>query len=176
MKTLSENLDYGVHIVLADKTTYVYNGAIASFERASSEDESTLLKVLRTGEPTINVEQKYLNKYGKTINTVNSTVPVFGEGQKVVAAIELSKNIMDIKELSDSIELAKRTAGNSTSLESYMKNLEKDIITESMRSCNGNISKAAEHLGIKRQTLQHKLKKYGIVRGEGYAEEGDGQK
>jgi len=117
LKTLAENLDYGVHIVMADKTTCVYNDAIASFERTSPEDvigkdfrkvfsnipedQSTLLKALRTGESTINVEQKYLNKYGKTINTVNSTVPVFDERQKVVAAIELSKNITDIKELSD---------------------------------------------------------------------------
>jgi len=119
LKTLAANLDYGVHVVTADKITYIYNDAIASFERTSPEDvigkdfrkvfsnipeeESTMLKALRTGTPTIQVEQKYQNKYGKTINTVNSTVPVFDDEQNVVAAIELSKNVTDIKELSDAV-------------------------------------------------------------------------
>lgn len=61
-------------------------------------------------------------------------------------------------------------------LESYLENLEKYIITETMKSCKGNISKAAELLGLKRQTLQHKLKKFGMARGHEPAEEGEGQK
>ena len=68
LKTLAANLDYGVHVVMADKLTYIYNDAIASFERTSPEDvigkdfrkvfsnipeaESTMLKALRTGTPT----------------------------------------------------------------------------------------------------------------------------
>lgn len=47
-------------------------------------------------------------------------------------------------------------------LNEYMANLEKEIIRGVMISEAGNISKAAEDLHIKRQTLQHKLKKYGI--------------
>jgi DNA-binding protein Fis len=35
-----------------------------------------------------------------------------------------------------------------------------------MTSCDRNISKSAEKLGIKRQTLQHKLKKYGMLNEE----------
>lgn len=47
-------------------------------------------------------------------------------------------------------------------LSDYMANLEEEIIRGVMIENAGNISKAAETLSIKRQTLQHKLKKYGI--------------
>lgn len=44
-------------------------------------------------------------------------------------------------------------------LDAYLASLEQLLIQEAMEVCNGNISKAAARLGIKRQTLQHKLKK-----------------
>ncbi|WZL71521.1 sigma 54-interacting transcriptional regulator [Clostridiaceae bacterium 35-E11] len=40
--------------------------------------------------------------------------------------------------------------------------IEKDIITGVLTTCDYNISEAARQLGIKRQTLQHKLKKLNI--------------
>ena len=43
-----------------------------------------------------------------------------------------------------------------------LANLEEEIIREVMISEGGNISKTAETLRMKRQTLQHKLKKYGM--------------
>ena len=48
------------------------------------------------------------------------------------------------------------------SLPMILEEMEKDIIVNSMRNNKNNISRAAEDLGIKRQTLQHKLKKYRI--------------
>ncbi|MBQ2492791.1 MAG: helix-turn-helix domain-containing protein, partial [Bacteroidales bacterium] len=47
-------------------------------------------------------------------------------------------------------------------LDEYLSNLEEQIIADEMVKNNGNISKAAEALKIRRQTLQHKLKKFGI--------------
>ena len=47
-------------------------------------------------------------------------------------------------------------------LDEYLANLEKEIIREAMIDQGGNITKAADLLMMKRQTLQHKLKKYGI--------------
>ncbi len=47
-------------------------------------------------------------------------------------------------------------------LDEYLANLEKEIIREVMITEGGNISRTAEVLHIKRQTLQHKLKKYGM--------------
>lgn len=47
-------------------------------------------------------------------------------------------------------------------LDEYLANLEKEIIRETMINQGGNITKTADALMMKRQTLQHKLKKYGI--------------
>jgi len=44
-------------------------------------------------------------------------------------------------------------------LDSLLENIERKLIKEAMLTSNGNITKAAEKLKIKRQTLQHKLKK-----------------
>lgn len=47
-------------------------------------------------------------------------------------------------------------------LDEYLANLEEEIIRETMITEGGNITKTAAALKLKRQTLQHKLKKYGI--------------
>ena len=48
-------------------------------------------------------------------------------------------------------------------LDQYLDRMEQQIIKDAMVNAGGNISKAAESLQIKRQTLQHKLKKYHIM-------------
>lgn len=45
-------------------------------------------------------------------------------------------------------------------LESYISSMEKAIIAKTLEDTEGNISQAARLLKIKRQTLQHKIKKY----------------
>ena len=52
---------------------------------------------------------------------------------------------------------------NHQPLDVYMAELEAKIIKDSLLQCRGNISKTADLLQIKRQTLQHKLKKYKIA-------------
>ncbi len=47
-------------------------------------------------------------------------------------------------------------------LESYMEDVEKTIITRTLEKSHGNISEASRLLKIKRQTLQHKIRKYGL--------------
>lgn len=47
-------------------------------------------------------------------------------------------------------------------LDVYMREVEEFVIKDAFIGCGGNISKTAQMLQIKRQTLQHKLKKYGI--------------
>ncbi len=42
----------------------------------------------------------------------------------------------------------------------YLERVEKKIILEMLEEADGNVTKTAEKLGMKRQTLQHKLKKY----------------
>lgn len=47
-------------------------------------------------------------------------------------------------------------------LDKILEDIERSLILEAMQECGNNISRSSEKLGIKRQTLQHKLKKYGI--------------
>ncbi|MBM7613909.1 sigma-54 interaction domain-containing protein [Alkaliphilus hydrothermalis] len=49
-----------------------------------------------------------------------------------------------------------------TGLKEVLEEIEKEYITRTMEKHNGNISRAAEELSLKRQTLQHKLKKLNI--------------
>ena len=51
---------------------------------------------------------------------------------------------------------------NHQPLDTYMAELEAKIIKDALLACSGNVSKTADYLQIKRQTLQHKLKKYKI--------------
>jgi arginine utilization regulatory protein len=65
-------------------------------------ETSTLLKVLHTGTPMLNVEQSFNNYRGIGITTVNSTLPIFEKGE-IVGAIEISRNITAVKRLSEKI-------------------------------------------------------------------------
>jgi len=47
-------------------------------------------------------------------------------------------------------------------VDKYLENLEKEIILNTLATYQNNITKSAEHLKIKRQTLQHKIKKHEI--------------
>lgn len=74
-------------------------------------ESSTLMRVLKTGIPQINVEQSYTNYKGKEITTINTTLPVM-EYDRVVGAIELSRNITDFKKLSERVlDLQKQVHG-----------------------------------------------------------------
>ena len=59
-------------------------------------------------------------------------------------------------------QLPERSYDAECSLPDYLAEVEIRIIREAIINAEGNISKAAETLQIKRQTLQHKLKKYHI--------------
>lgn len=56
----------------------------------------------------------------------------------------------------------RHSLSSNETLTDVLAKIEKDLILEALKFSNHNISKAAEKLGIKRQTLQHKLKKYNI--------------
>lgn len=64
------------------------------------EEESTLLQVLQTRTPILNREQTYRTYKGKSIATINSTLPIINN-DRVEGAIEISKNITSFKELTE---------------------------------------------------------------------------
>ncbi len=118
LKAAAEVLGGAIHVVDADGITILYNEEMATLEKINvsdalgkpfreifssiPEEESTLLAALRYKKPTLNQEQTYLNAYGKEIAVINSTVPIIVDG-KVVAAMEVAKDITDIKNMSDTI-------------------------------------------------------------------------
>ena len=48
------------------------------------------------------------------------------------------------------------------SLSDYLAGIEETVIRQYLAANDGNISKTAKDLGLLRQNLQHKIKKYGI--------------
>ena len=119
IQELGNVIDEGIHIVDADGKSIFYNQAMSTLEKTRREDvigksfrvafshipkeESTLLKALKEAEPTLNKKQTYLNQYGKEVTTVNSTRPIFDDRGKVVAALEVAKDITDIQTMSNTI-------------------------------------------------------------------------
>ncbi|WP_312853912.1 sigma-54 interaction domain-containing protein [Thermoactinomyces mirandus] len=111
-------LDEGIHIVNAQGITVFYN-RVASVLDGMDIDEvmgvhvleafpsltqktSTLLKVLQTGVSIGEQQQAYMNRKGKRVLTVNRTIPLHVQG-KVVGAAEISRDITQVKELSDQV-------------------------------------------------------------------------
>lgn len=66
------------------------------------ENTSTLLTVIRTGEPILRREQTFVNYKGEKITTINSSIPIKSKG-KIMGAIEISKDITQVRELSEKI-------------------------------------------------------------------------
>ncbi|MBS4535396.1 sigma 54-interacting transcriptional regulator [Clostridium sp. D2Q-14] len=86
--------------------------------------------------------------------------------------IAKDEHVLQIEYFPDSIkdfEKKKKTQNNilkinqKESLKDTLNNIEKEIIKSKLIECNNNISAAARNLGVKRQTLQHKLKKYELL-------------
>ena len=124
----SDILGEAIHVVDAEGKTIIYNEAMAKLEKISVEDalgkpfrdvfsyipqhESTLAKALTECVETRNKQQTYFNVYGKEITTINTTVPIEVDG-KVIAAMEVAKDITDIKNLSDTVLELQEGALNS---------------------------------------------------------------
>lgn len=111
-------LDEGIHVVDAQGVTIFYNEVSSTLDGLSQDEvlgvhvleafpsltrkTSTLLRVLETGKPMGEQQQRYVNRNGKPIVTVNRTYPLFQEGVKV-GAVEISKDITHMEELTDQV-------------------------------------------------------------------------
>ena len=118
LEAIIETIDEGVQVVGRDGRTLFYNTAMAKMEDTGRDEvlgkkfseafsqipvaESTLHWALRENKATLNRQQTYLNKYGKEITTVNTTLPLEVDG-KVVAAVEIAKDITHFKNMSDTL-------------------------------------------------------------------------
>ncbi len=118
MAATLDQIDEGVHVVGADGRTIIYNRAMEKIEGMSAkdvvgkhilkaysgwqDDNSTLLTVLKTGQPIHRSSQKYLNLAGRPIVTVNTTVPLYDAGQ-LIGALEVASNMTDVSNLSEEL-------------------------------------------------------------------------
>jgi arginine utilization regulatory protein len=115
---LLSHVEEGVHIVDHRGVTIYYNKAASRIEGLSpsevvgrpllevfpslTEEESTIYKVLKTGEPIYEKLQTFTNYKGKKITTINSTLPVKVDG-RVVGAMEISRDVTSVKSMSERI-------------------------------------------------------------------------
>jgi len=75
----------------------------------------------------------------------------------------LSEKILNMPAATRKIKAPEIDYSENQPLDEYLAAVEARIIRDAIIKSDGNISKAAESLQIKRQTLQHKLKKYHIT-------------
>lgn len=114
LELLLEYIDCGVQITDNEGYTMFYNSKsskidgipvkeaigkhiLAMFPSLSIK-ESTILKVLKTGEPVINQEQEITNCYGHKISLLTTTLPILIDG-KVYGALDISKDLSEVKKL-----------------------------------------------------------------------------
>ncbi|MGB9867350.1 MAG: sigma-54 interaction domain-containing protein [Bacillota bacterium] len=118
LQKVLEHIEEGVHVVDSRGRTVLYNRAAAQIDGLEveevmgkhvlevfpslSESTSTLLQVIATGKAIHQRQQSFMNYKGKQITTVNTTVPLWKAG-RVVGAVEISKNITEVRKMSEKI-------------------------------------------------------------------------
>lgn len=118
LQNILHYIDEGVHVLDKNGNTIIYNEAMSKLEKMETKEvikkpfgevfknlnneNSTLLKALRSRVTTSNLKQTYLNKDGKEITTINTTLPVI-INDEVIAVVEVAKNITKMTEMSHTI-------------------------------------------------------------------------
>lgn len=142
LKKIVENIDEGIHFIDKSGITRLYNHKMAEIENISresiigkrfspnifkslSEMDSTLLRVLKENVVIKDNIQKYLNKSGKEIITINSTIPIEINGE-IIGALEIAKDMTSIKSLSDEV----------IKLQKINENFDKDTVFNENKQTN----------------------------------------
>ncbi len=118
INTILDYLEEGVQIVDSNGIIVYYNSFVQQIDGIEREKvegrylldvypslneySSTLLTVVRTGEPIYNMEQTFLNYKGEKITTLNTSIPIRAK-DKVVGAMEISRDITTVKKMSEKI-------------------------------------------------------------------------
>lgn len=118
INTILDYLEEGVQIVDSNGIVVYYNTfvqQIDGIEREKvegryllevypslTENSSTLLTVIKTGEAIYNKEQTFLNYKGEKITTLNTSIPIKAK-DKIVGAMEISRDITTVKKMSEKI-------------------------------------------------------------------------
>lgn len=116
-----------------------------------TEETSTMLQVIKTKEPILNMQQNFLNYKGHKITTVNSSIPIL-DGNELLGVLEVSRDITEVRALSEKlVDLQEKlysndAAGKKTRDKGMAKYTVKDIIgsSEVMLKLKHRILKAGE--------------------------------
>ncbi|HAQ40925.1 MAG TPA: hypothetical protein DCM73_08890, partial [Clostridiales bacterium] len=118
LQKILHNIDEGVHVLDKNGNTIIYNEAMSKLEKMETKEvikkpfsevfknlnieNSTLLKALKSRVTTSDLKQTYLNKDGREITTINTTLPI-EINDEVIAVVEVAKNITKMTEMSHTI-------------------------------------------------------------------------
>ncbi len=112
-----DQLDIGLHVVDISGRTLIYNRKMAELEEISPEEikgkdilevlnlspeAGTLLTSLKHGSSLENKKQSYITSKGNHVTTVNSTLPLYADGQ-LIGTMTLAKDISFIKQLANKV-------------------------------------------------------------------------
>ena len=112
----------------------------------------------------------YARKYHKPVNTISTGAmdklkryPWPGNIRELQHSIERAVIMTDSPSLQESDFLFSRPVSSSTSLETLnLDEVEKAAIVKALNLFSGNISKAADELGLTRASLYRRMEKYGL--------------
>jgi two-component system, NtrC family, response regulator HydG len=112
----------------------------------------------------------YARKYHKPVNTISNGAmdklkryPWPGNIRELQHSIERAVIMTDSSSLQESDFLFSRPVSSSTSLETLnLDEVEKAAIVKALNLFSGNISKAADELGLTRASLYRRMEKYGL--------------
>lgn len=118
LEAILSRIDEGIHVVDTEGKTIYYNEVAAKHDGLAirevlgkpllsvfpslNESTSTLFKVMETKKAIYNQAQIYTNVYGKKIETMNTTLPIFVD-EALVGAMEIAKDYSSMKRLSEQL-------------------------------------------------------------------------
>ncbi len=119
-------------------------------------------KVEKVSEEVLNsfMEYAWPGNVRELGNVIEGAMNIVGDDEKILRREDFISSIYIMQD--KPLKNAAIFEAKNKPLPNILEDIEKEIIINALNNNQKNISKAAEELGIKRQTLQHKLKKYKI--------------
>ena len=118
--------------------------------------------MISDGAETKLMKHDYPGNVRELENIIMAAVSMAEEGQHVLTDRDVE--IGGFNDVSDASggHAAGRFVETGGSLADYLSGIEETVIRQHLTANDGNVSKTAKELGMLRQNLQHKIKKYGI--------------